>query len=926
MSISILRTKLYVPSSRPNLVHRPRLIGMLSEGFEPGQHFGRRLILISAPAGFGKTSLVSEWIENFDDPVAWLSLDEGDNDPIRFMVYVISALQTIDPKIGESILFGLNSNQPPNETLLTVLLNEIAVNPKRFVLVLDDYHLIDSTPVDTVLTFLLDHIPPNLSLVITTREDPSLPLARYRARGQLSEIRAANLRFTPQEAEAFLNQVMNLNLSEENITALEVRTEGWVTGLQLAALSMQGRHDISSFVEAFTGSHRFVLDYLVEEVLKHQSEHIRDFLLQTAILDSFTASLCNAVTVREDGKEILDILDHNNLFLNPLDDKRQWYRYHHLFAEVLNAHLLESQPNQVDNLHKRASLWYEGNGLRSEAIHHSLLAQDFIRSAELIELAWPAAEAGIIQSVTWLGWVKTLPEKYIHNRPVLNVCYAYALLGHGDLGAAEARLNDTEEWLDRAGINKPCSEISSEKLIVADNEQFNSLPATIAIGHAYIAQAFGNIQDTLKYANQVLELVPEDDSFRHQQASMMMGMTYWASGDLEAAYRVFADYTHKMQKSGNIPAAIDTSVVLADIRLILGGLQEATDTVEKLKNFILEQGEPVVPETADLHRELCELYIEQGNFEAAVQHLQVSKKLGEKVVLPVWMYRWCIAQARLNETMGDLDGALKHLDDAERLFIRTPLPDVQSISALKARIWIKQGKFATAADWADKLSLSLDNEVSFLREFAHITLVRILINKYQVDHLDASLHEILFFIDRLLKAAEEGGRIRSVIEILMLKALAYQAKGNNTLALPPFERALTLAEQEGFISIIVDAGPPVKDLLTSIEPKEITQRLKKFIHKLRPFFDIVKVIASASINSEVKRNQKTIPQSLVEPLSGREIDVLRLLRTDLNGPEIARECMVSLTTIRTHTQNIYSKLGVRNRRAAVRRAEELDLL
>ncbi len=391
-----------------------------------------------------------------------------------------------------------------------------------------------------------------MHLVITTREDPSLPLPRYRARGQLTELRAADLRFTPEEAGAFLNQMMNLNLSAENIAALETRTEGWIAGLQLAALSMQGREDIASFIQAFTGSHRFVLDYLVEEVLQHQSEHIRSFLLQTAILDRFCAPLCNAVTEREDGKEMLDVLERSNLFLIPLDDQRQWYRYHHLFADVLQTHLMEAQPDRVAALHRRASAWYERNGLRSDAIRHALAAKDFERAAGLIELAWPAAEEGSIQPAAWLGWVKTLPEALVHARPVLNVWYAYALLGSGEMEAAEARLKDAERWLEPADPMKVQPETPSVEMVVVDQEQFKSLPAAIAVGRAYIAQAFGNIPDTVRYASRVLEL-PEGDPLRHSQASMLLGMTYWASGDLEAADRVFADYTHETADSRQHP-------------------------------------------------------------------------------------------------------------------------------------------------------------------------------------------------------------------------------------------------------------------------------------------------------------------------------------------------------------------------------------
>jgi len=927
MPAPILATKLYLPPPRPGIVLRPRLIERLNEGMHC------KLTLISASAGFGKTTLVSEWIASCERPVAWFSLDEGDNDPSRFLAYLVAALQTIAPKIGEGILVALQSPQPPpSEALLTSLLNEIAVIPDKFILVLDDYHAVDSKPIDQALAFLLDHLTPQMHLVIASREDPHLPLSRLRARGQLTELRAADLRFTPAEAAEFLNQVMGLNLSTEDITALEARTEGWIAGLQLAALSMQGREDIASFIQAFTGSHRFVLDYLVEEVLQHQSEHIRGFLLQTAILDRFCAPLCNAVTEREDGKEMLDVLERSNLFLIPLDDKRQWYRYHHLFAEVLQTHLMEAQPDRVSTLHRRASEWYEQNGLRSDAIHHTLAAKDFERAAGMIELAWLATEAGIIQYAIWLGWVKTLPDELTHARPVLNVWYAYALLGRGEMEAAEGRLKDAERWFVSADTMKVQPETPSVEMVVVDKEQLKSLPAAIAVGRAYIAQALGNIPDTVRYASRVLELVPEGELLRRGQASMLLGITHWASGDLEAADRVFADYTMKLRTAGNIPDAIGTTVVLADIRLALGRLREAIITIEKLLKFVMDQGEPIYPDTADLHRGLSELYLIQGNLEAAVQHLQRSKELGEKAELPVLRYRLCIAQAQFNETQGDLDGALALLDEAERLYIRSPLPDFCPISAMKARIWVAQGKLTKALEWVREQGVSGDDVPSYLSEFEHVTLARVLIARYKSDRETGAIHGAIGLLERLLHAAEEGGRMGSMIEILALLALAHAAQGDLPLALVSLGRALTMAEPQGYVCIFVDEGKPMAELLTRIEAKDGIPRVKEYILKLLSAFNVHKEIyPSGSTRVEIKgaslhAKQTISPQPLIEPLSERELEVLRLLRTDLNGPEIARELIVSLSTVRTHTQSIYTKLGVNNRRAAVRRAEELDLL
>src|SRR6266853_5438825 len=404
MPTPILATKLYRPRLRPNVVSRPRLLERLNEGLH------RKLTLIAAPAGFGKTTLVSEWVEGIERPAAWLSLDEGENDPARFLTYLVAALQTIAATIGEGALGVLQSPQPPpSESILTALLNEITTLPDHFVLVLDDYHVIDAKPVDMALAFLVEHLPPQMHLVIATREDPQLPLARLRARGHLTELRATDLRFTASEAAGFLTQVMGLSLSTEDIAALEDRTEGWIAGLQLAALSMQGHPDVPGFIRAFAGDHRYIVDYLVEEVLQRQPEPVRSFLLQTAILDRLHGPLCDAVTGQEEGNARLEALERGNFFVVPLDDKRHWYRYHHLFAEVLSAHLLAEQPDQVATLHRLASEWYEQHGLAADAIRHALAAADFARAADLVELALPAMRRNR-QEATVLDWLKALPD------------------------------------------------------------------------------------------------------------------------------------------------------------------------------------------------------------------------------------------------------------------------------------------------------------------------------------------------------------------------------------------------------------------------------------------------------------------------------------------------------------------------------------
>ena len=503
---------------------------------------------------------------------------------------------------------------------------------------------------------------------------------------------------------------------------------------------------------------------------------------------------------------MLDFLEQSNLFLISLDDKRQWYRYHHLFADVLRTHVIDVQPEQVSSLHQRASAWFELNGLRSDAIRHSLAAKDFERAASLIELAWPAAEETSIQPANWLAWVKSLPDEMFNTRPVLNIDYAFALMGIGEMEAAEVRLKDAERWLipaDRIEVQPDTRSIEtfpekSRKMVVADKEQFKSLPETIAVGRAYIAQSFGNFQETVRYARQVLELVPVGDTFRYAQASMLLGFTHWANGDLEAAEQVFAKYTMRLQAAGNIPDAIGTTIVLDDIRLALGHLQEAINSTELLLQFVMGNIEPISPDTADLHRKLGELYLEQFDLESAAQHLQKSKELGEKAELPVWRYRWYYSQARFNETRDNLDGALGLLNEAEKLYIRTPLPDLYPISAMKARIWVRQGKLAKAQKWVREQGISPDDDLNFLREFEHITLARILIAQFQKDRKENSIQTAMLLLDRLLHAAEKGNRMGTVIEISMLLALAHAAQGDIPLALVSLERALTLAEPEGY--------------------------------------------------------------------------------------------------------------------------------
>ncbi|UCG26275.1 MAG: helix-turn-helix transcriptional regulator [Chloroflexota bacterium] len=960
MTEGLLQTKLFIPPVRPNLVPRPRLIERLNQGLQ----LGHRLSLISAPAGFGKTTLAAEWLSgltqtdaitrspahphtptplhpNTRSHTAWLSLDERDNDLTRFLAYFVAALQTIKAGIGEGVLGMVQSPQPPpTDSVLTALLNDIVAIPEDFVLVLDDYHLIESRPVgastsgdtlsnvDETLAFLLEHQPPRMHLVIATREDPNLPLARLRVRGQLTELRAADLRFTSAEAAGFLNRAMGLDLSAEEIAALETRTEGWIAGLQMAALSMQGRDDTAAFIQAFAGSHHFVFDYLVGEVLGRQPEHVRSFLLQTSILDRLSGPLCDAVRFgfaksvssssrtalagQQDGAGTLGALERDNLFVVPLDDKRQWYRYHHLFADVLQARLLEEMPDQVSTLHGRASEWYEQNGSPADSIRHALAARDFERAAGLVELAWPEMDWSF-QSDAWLGWVKALPDDLVRARPVLSVGYAWALLNIGQLEAGEARLRDAERWLEATEDMAERPEARPAGMIVVDEEQFRSLPASIASAHVYYAQALGDAAGTVMYARQALDLLPEGDHQERGRVAVLLGLAYWARGSLEEAHQSFADAMADFQLAGNIVYAISFTFILADIRLVQGRLREAISTYERSLRLAADQGEPELQGAAYQYLGLSELHRELGDLDAARQYMLRSEELGDQS--EVYRYRWCRAQAQITTAQGDLDDALNLLDEAERSFdYRNPIPDVRPTAALKTRVWIAQGRLTEAMGWAHERGLSVDEDLSYLREFEHATLARLLIAQYRSERIERAIHDGIGLLERLLKAAEEGGRIGSFIEILLLQALAYHALSDIPRALDALERALTLAEPEGYVQIFVEEGQPMVELLRKM--KSEAEGMKEYAQKLLDAYAKQKEIHPSSF----------IPHPSLDPLSQRELEVLRLLETELTGPEIARELTISLNTMRTHTKNIYGKLGVNNRRAAVRRAVELRLL
>jgi LuxR family maltose regulon positive regulatory protein len=915
MSTTLLATKLFVPPPRPRVVLRPELILRLNEGLS----VSHKLTLISAPAGFGKTTLVSEWVAGCKRPVAWLSLDEADNDLSRFLTYLVAALQRVESKIGAGALGAIQSPQPPpSESILMTLLNEITTIPDNFILVLDDYHMIDSKPVDNVISFLLEHLPPQMHLVIATREDPHLPLARLRARSQLNELRAADLRFTPIEAAEFLNQVMGLNLSAENIAALENRTEGWIAGLQLAAISMQGNKDVSGFIREFAGDHRYIVDYLVAEVLQSQPEPIRQFLLQTSILDRLNGSLCDSLTGNGESSARLEALQRGNSFVIPLDDKRSWYRYHHLFADVLRIHLIAEQPELVPDLHRRASEWYEHNGSMENAIRHSLAARDFARAADLIELVMPTMRRNR-QSATLYGWLKSVPDELVRVRPVLSVGYAFASMSRGDLEGVEPRLRDAERWLDMETDISERPESLAAGMVVLDNEEFRRLPGMIAMVRAAQSLSRGDMPETVKYARQVLKFAREDDYLMLGGAASQLGLAAWASGDLDTARRMTADGMEKVRRAGYLSASVGGAIVLADIQIAQGHLHEAMATYKQALQWATKPGTPVLPGVADMYVGLSALCYEHDDLKTATQHLLTSQALGELAGLQQNPYRWRSAMARIREAEGDLDTALDLLDQAERLYDGNFSPNVRPVATRKVRVWVAQGRLGEAMGWARVQGLSFENELSYLREFDLITLARVLLARYQSDHADSSISGVMGLLERLLKAAEEGGRKGSVIEILVLQAIAYYAQGDLSAALLPLQHALVLAEPEGYVRMFLDEGPSMMQLLHEASTCEI---MPEYTDKLLAAFEAEK----RKIEDKSDLSPAPLGQPLNESLSQRELKVLQLMAQGLSNREIGERLFLALDTVKGHNRIIFGKLQVQRRTEAVARARELGLL
>jgi LuxR family maltose regulon positive regulatory protein len=928
MVTPILTTKLHIPSLGHNVVPRQRLLDRLDAALHC------KLTVVSAPAGFGKTTLLGEWIRTFEAgsappvKVAWISLDEGDNDPARFAAYLATAFQRADERIdlASENAFELVGSFP-QESHLVKLINQVAVLPGAVVLALADYHSITSQVIHDAVTFLVDHLSENLHLVLATRADPPLPLPRLRARGHLTELRQNDLRFTAEEAAAFLNNAMGLDLSAKDVAALEARTEGWIAGLQMAALSLQGQspHPTtrSELVQAFTGSHRFVLDYLVEEVLEQQPPALQEFLLKTSILERLSGSLCDAVAgnggIREpgapsgspiprfvDSQSTLEHLEAANLFIVPLDDERRWYRYHRLFSDLLRKRLWQTFPELVPVLHRRASAWHEQQGLMAAAIEHALAAHDFERAGTLIE---ENVEAILMRSevTTFLNWVGRLPDEWVRTRPTLCFFHAWALLMSGrSLDVVEQRLQDVSCVQDTP-------------------ESAEMMAGRMAALRAYLMVFQAKVHRATELCHQALELLPESDRFLRGVVAWILSLARLADGDLKDGSQALEEVARVCQEIGNPLIAVAALGHQAKLQMRQGRLHRAQEILEQALRLATDPQGRRLPIASEALIGLGELEREWNDLKAAADHLaegiELAKQWSELAAFDAYF-----PLARIRQAQGDVEAAREAIETARQIAHRSETTEIDDLVAdlQQAYFLASQGDLAGAMRWAETRELvpgaspeprpGLDEGQDYvsahLRKYEHLVLARLFL-------LQGRAAEALDLLDALLAQARQLGRIDLTIEIQILRALALQAEGQGAQAIDALGEALSLAEPGGYLRIFLDEGQPMARLLRQAASRDIASA---YVARLLAAF-------GGPGSAEVEAGPSyPHTQPLIEPLSGRELEVLRLLATGLSNPEIANELVIAVSTVRSHCKSIYGKLDVHRRWDAVQRAQELGLI
>jgi LuxR family transcriptional regulator, maltose regulon positive regulatory protein len=906
MPDALVTTKVRVPRTRPELVPRPRLREALV------RNEGRRLTLVSAPAGFGKTTLLGEWLEDRSGDgksIAWVSLEEADNDPARFLAYLVSALRSdLGEGIGEGVLASLRLPEVPSvEAVVGILINELVEVQHKVTIVLDDYHVIHAGPIHEATSFLLEHLPENVHLVISSRADPPHPLAKLRARDQVTEIRAAELRFTTEEATAFLKGVMGLTLSAADVAALEEATEGWIAALQLAALSMRDREDVSGFVETFSGSNRHILDFLAEEVLERQPEGVREFLLETSVLERMSAPLCDALTGRNDGQQMLERLEHDNLFVIALDDERHWYRYHHLFADVLRSRLQREQPERIRELHRRAAAWYERHGWTPEAIRHALAAQDHDRAADFVqqvaEEMWSRGEV-----LTLLGWLEALPGETKHHRPQLLIQYAAVLLWVGQVDEVEPLARKIEHAAGVSGEGR-----DEDLQPSADETLRRHLLGSVAAIRSWRARLKGEPHRAIALARRALTLLPENDPGLRTFAASRLAEAYGTADDLEAASAAFAETAELGRAAGHDYLVLRSMSRQARLQMAQGRLRKADHVLRHALRFAVERGGDSLPATGEVHVVIGELLYEWDELQAAAHRLKEGIRLAERMGKFETLVDGYVTLSRAEMAQGNAESALESAREASKLAERSGAAEaIVEAAAWNARLHLARSDLTTAVLELERIASAPAVLVSMVRETEQIARARLTLALGEHD-------EAIRLLEELRQSAEAAGRTGKLIEILTLQAVALWERNRREQAVGTLTRALALAEPEGYVRTFVDEGAKVGELLSAVI--EVRQRGHPDAIRI-PARYLAKV-------SAIHAQESATPgagERLSEPLSERELEVLALVAAGKSNLEIASSLFVSLSTIKTHTNNLYRKLGARSRTQAIARARELDLI
>jgi LuxR family maltose regulon positive regulatory protein len=904
----LLATKLHVPQTRRGFVARPRLADRLT------QAHGAELTLVCAPAGFGKTALLADWARRSPQPVAWLSLDEGDNDPARFWRHAAAALDRVRPVDADRVAALLHGLQPSSfEAVVTALVNQLAGAADAVVLVLDDYHLIEAAPVHVSVGFLLEHLPAQLRLVLASRADPPLPMARLRARGQLVELRERDLRFTPEEAAELLRAAVGDELSEGAAAALAERTEGWAAGLQLAALSLQGRGDVTAFVAGFSGSHRFVLDYLAEEVLDRQPEVLVRFLLETSALERLSGPLCDAVTGRANSQQLLEQAERANLFLLPLDEERGWWRYHQLFADLLRARLAREQPGRVPELHRRAAAWCEQHGLADEAVRHSLASGDTLWATRLAEQhVGETLRRG--ESVTLQRWLSVLPEEGVRSRPALCLAQGLMELHLGHLELVERLLEHAERAVEvsgeRQGLEAP-----------TDGGMVAEVPAAIALLRSELASARGDPEWTTEFARSALAQLAEEERGPRLWARWLQLLADWMSGRMEKAESGFAEILAEARAMAD-PHPLTTSChTLGWVQQARGRLDAALQTYQEGLRFATRGGRFLLFHAGEAHLGIAQVLYARNQLDDALRHVTEAIELTGQVVefrLPAF---GLVTLAWVRQAMGDADGALEAIDEACRLLAATEVVTMFSPAKTeRAGLLLAQGRVAEAERWTQERKLTAEDDISYPQERDYLVLVRVLLAQQAPQRalgLLARLHA--------LAAAQE--RTGSLVELRALQALARSASGDQAGALEALAGALALAAPEGHLRVFVDEGPPMAALLRQLLAGRRQQQVAVADAIPREYLArLVDAFEQAGLPIRPPARRGVVVAGLVEPLTAREVEVLGLLAVGAPNRAIAERLVVTQETVKKHLSHLFDKLGVANRTQAVARARELGLL